>query len=63
MPLPKAIYDRLNWILSKVQYIDMSEWEQEFVDSMIGRVERYGTRTMVSEKQWTVLDDLARRIE
>ena len=33
----------------------LSDWENEFLDSLRDRVVRYGADTVVSEKQWAVL--------
>ena len=33
----------------------LSEWENEFMDSLRDRVVRYGADALVSEKQWAVL--------
>ena len=50
---------RLDWILAKAQMAlpdSLTEWEQGFVDDMTDRLEKYGSRLSVSERQWDVLE-------
>ena len=34
----------------------LSQWEEEFIDSLRERVLQYGRRTMISDKQWEILE-------
>lgn len=40
----------------------LSNWEQEFLDSMRDRVERYGVNVLVSDKQWAVIERIQAKI-
>ena len=52
---------RLDWILTKAQTTlpeNLTEWEHAFVDDMTDRLEKYGSRLSVSERQWDVLENI-----
>lgn len=53
--------ERLDWILTKAQDADLTDWEEEFLDSMIERRERYGPRIRISEPQEEVLERIAEK--
>jgi hypothetical protein len=40
----------------------LNDWERQFVSDMTGRFQKYGARTMVSQKQWTALNKIAEKI-
>lgn len=50
---------RLDWILIKMQDIDLTPWEDSFIADMVERRERYGDRISVSEKQEEILERIA----
>jgi hypothetical protein len=35
---------------------ELTEWEQEFLESLSERIEQYGDRTRISVKQWAVIE-------
>jgi hypothetical protein len=41
----------------------LNDFETQFVESLHGRIRKYGPRTFVSPKQWAVLDRLAQKLE
>lgn len=51
-------FDRLELILNgaKEHEGELSDWERGFVQDTLERIEKYGQRTRVSEKQWAVLN-------
>lgn len=51
-------FDRLELILNGAQEYEgeLTDWERGFIQDTLERVEKYGSRTRVSEKQWAILD-------
>jgi hypothetical protein len=35
---------------------DVTKWERDFMDSQRERLEQYGERTRISDKQWAIID-------
>ncbi len=46
----------LNGVEEQGVSCDITAWERDFVESFRERLEEYGERTRVSEKQWAILD-------
>lgn len=34
----------------------LTDWEQGFLESLSDRIEQYGDRTRISEKQWAIIE-------
>ena len=57
--------ERINEILADAEGpngMDLTDREQEFCDSMRERVEQYGRRTFISDKQMEVLDRIEAKL-
>jgi hypothetical protein len=52
---------RLDWILLKVQDVQLRERDEKFINSLIERRERYGDSIRITEKQETWLENIAER--
>ena len=51
---------RLDWILSKAQSsYTLTPWEQDFIDDLTDRREKYGDRIRISERQEEILERIA----
>jgi len=50
---------RLDWILTKAQDADLTDWEAAFIDDLIERRERLGDAIRISERQEEVLERIA----
>lgn len=50
---------RLDWILKKALDIDLTPWEENFINTFIDRRERLGDKVIVSEAQEEVLERIA----
>lgn len=57
-------YDEIDGILkSAVENGDMlSDWENGFVSDLVDRVEQYGKRTRISEKQREIIDRINEKL-
>ena len=53
--------ERLDWILTKAQDADLTDWEHNFVTDIYSRRERYGDRIRLSERQEDVLERIAEK--
>lgn len=61
--IPPGDYTRLVEILKdSVVSPRLTNWEKQFVDEMQSNVDRYGQYTRVSDRMWTVVDQLERKI-
>lgn len=58
--------DKLDAVLEllhdAIDHHRLSAWEDEFVASLLERLEQYGSKTFISEKQWAILDRLEEKI-
>ena len=43
-------------LLAKLQDCDLGEWDQDFVDDMVKRIDRWGSRTTITGSQWEQLE-------
>jgi len=50
---------RLDWILTKAQSKDLTQWEDDFISDMTERRERAGDSMHISEKQEEILERIA----
>lgn len=61
--IPPGDYTRLVEILKDaVASPRLTNWEKQFVDEMQSLVDRYGQFAHVSDRMWTVVDQLERKI-
>lgn len=51
-------FDKLELILNGAKEHEsvLSDWERGFIQDTMERLEKFGTRIRVSDKQWAVLD-------
>lgn len=40
----------------------LTEWEQQFVEDMIDKLEEYGEDLVVSDKQWEILNRIEMKV-
>lgn len=61
IPPPSSHMDlkRLDWILVKAQDMDLTTWEASFIDRMTERREKYGDRTIITEREAEILEEIA----
>jgi hypothetical protein len=45
------------------EIIDLAEWEDIFIEDMASRLDSYGFRTFVSERQWEVLERIRGKVQ
>jgi DNA polymerase-3 subunit epsilon len=45
-------------VITGVQDKNLTDWERQFVTDMQSKIDEYGERTMVSQRQWPVIDKL-----
>ena len=57
--------DRLQWILNKVDegWARLSTWEENFLEDMRERLDKYGDNIRISEKQEDVLERISDKYE
>lgn len=48
--------DELEELLEKLSNHNLTSWEQDFVEDLANKVEKYQERTFVSVRQWEQLD-------
>ena len=61
---------RLDWILTKAQDVELTPWEESFINSMIEKVECFQRRSVthgyseihISERQEAVLERIAEKV-
>lgn len=55
-PLDSREFKQLTRDLVKLDDCDLGEWDREFIDDLMSRVEKYDRRVRLSGKQWVQLD-------
>lgn len=53
--------DRLDWILTKAQETELTEWEETFVADLTERRERFGNAIRISNRQEAALERIAEK--
>lgn len=58
-------YTELEEILNAAEQNEsrLTPWEVEFVDGLFHQLGQWGRKTKVSEKQWTILRRIKRRVD
>ena len=41
---------------------DLSSWEQTFIEDILSRFEMYGQKTLISKKQWDIIERISEKI-
>ena len=55
---PDRDFTFLTTVMDGMQLPKLSEWEQDFVVKMRAQIDQYGDRTMLSNKQWPIVEKL-----
>lgn len=58
---PKHGVEALGKLLSALQDKDLNDWDQDFVDDMTEKHDKYGDFTHVSGKQWEQLERMRKQ--
>ena len=53
---------RIQELLAEAQEADLSDWEQDFLESLEERIDEWGERTFISIKQWEVIERIEEKL-
>ena len=51
-------WEELDRDLRNIQGCDLGAWDQDFIDDMLERLAKHGTRVRISARQWSQLQRL-----
>lgn len=41
---------------------DLTNWEQKFIEETLARFENYGQKTLISPKQWNIIERIGEKV-
>ncbi len=41
---------------------DLTDWEHKFIEDILSRFEMYGQRTLISKRQWGIIERIGEKI-
>ena len=53
---------RVQELLADAEHADLSDWEQDFLESLEERIDEWGERTFISIKQWEVIERIEEKL-